>query len=283
MYSRALGRRPGWEAPRGLTRRAGPLAVRTSGSGPPVVLLHGLIGSGRFWGHEYDQLAAYHFLVVPDLLGFGNSERPVHGYGPDDHASAVVAALDEVGVDRPALFGAHSLGCVVALRLAAVHPDRVERIVGFGPPLYPDRARARLRIAGASPMAKLFVLPGTAAERACRFVCEHRDAAAVVARWTHPSLPPELADDAVEHSWESYSETMDRCLLTGEPATWLSAIDVPICFVAGAADRVVDSAFLDELSERHPQLRVECWPGDHRLPLAHARRCREHLGPAVTR
>jgi len=241
------------------------------------VLLHGLVGSGRFWGADYDVLASDHRLVVPDLLGFGRSERPSGGYGPDEHADAVAGALHALGIDRPATVGAHSLGTVVALRLAARHPHLVASITAFGPPLYAGRAEAMRRIGAASPLAKALALPGSLAERACRWMCEHHRAAAALARWSHPGLPPELAADAVEHTWHSYSQTLDRCLLTGEPAAWLEDISVPVSLIAGTRDRVVDLDFLDELAHRHETVGLERWEGDHRIPLTDPRRCADAI------
>lgn len=281
VYAVARRRRPAWAPPEGAVRRAGPLAVRLSGKGRPVLLLHGMIGSGRFWGRAYDELAERHLLIVPDLLGFGRSEHPERGYRPDDHAAALAAALDDLGLDDPLTIGAHSLGCVVALRLAASHPGRVGGIVGFGPALFPDDAAARRRIGATGSMARLFVLPGNAGKAACQWVCDHRGVAAALARWTHPSLPAPLADDAVAHSWPSYSETMERCLLTGEPASWLPAVGVPVRLVAGDRDRVVDHAFLAGLARRHPHVSFERWPGDHRLPLTAPDRCRHAVGGAT--
>jgi len=272
-YSRARARRPDWRHPTRQIERAGDLEVTTAGAGSPLVLLHGLVGSGRFWGADYDVLASEHRLVVPDLLGFGRSERPVSGYGPAEHADAVATSLHALGVDHPAIVGAHSLGTVVALSLAARHPQLVERVTAFGPPLYRNRAAAKRRIGAASPMAKAFVLPGSLAERSCKWVCEHHGAASLMARWGHPGLPPELAADAVEHTWHSYSETLDRCLLTGEPAEWLAEISVPVHLIAGGRDRVVDLDFLDELALRHQTLHVERWDGDHRLPLTDPQDC----------
>lgn len=272
-YLRAQRRRPHWCQPTREIVRARQLEVGTSGSGPPLVLLHGLVGSGRFWGAAYDVLAADHRLLVPDLLGFGRSEHPADGYGPDEHADAVASALGALGVDRPAIIGAHSLGTVIALRLAARHPHLVASVVAFGPPLYPDRSEALRRIGAASPLAKAFGLPGSLAERACRWMCAHHRAAAALARWSNPGLPPELAADAVEHTWSSYSETLGRCLLTGEPATWLRNISVPVHLIAGTRDPVVDFELLDELARRHDGVRVERWDGDHGLPLTEPGRC----------
>ena len=265
--------RPPWIESKRPGRRAGRLHVTVVGDGPPLLLLHGLVGSGRFWGAEYDVLARNYRLVVPDLLGFGQSDRPDHGYGRDDHADAVIEGLDALGITEPAIVGAHSLGTVIALRLAARHPQRVARITAFGPPLYRDRAAAKMRIGAASPMAKLFVLPGSIAERSCEWVCAHRRTFARVAQLSHPRLPPALAADAVEHTWRSYSETLDRCLLTGDPAADLSGIRVPVRLIAGDHDRVVDHDFLREAVTARPEIGFEVWKGDHRLPLTAPARC----------
>lgn len=63
----------------------GPLAVRGLGSGSPTLLLHGLLGSNRYWGGAFDRLADQGLLLVPDLLGFGASPRPLSGYGAGEH------------------------------------------------------------------------------------------------------------------------------------------------------------------------------------------------------
>ncbi len=282
-YGAALLQRPAWGESRAPIVKGGPLAVRVLGDrGPPVLLLHGLIGSGRFWGVAYDALGESRRLIIPDLLGFGRSDRPATGYGPGDHAEAVLDCLQSLGITEPVTIGAHSLGCVVALRLAALRPDLVERIVGFGPPLYPDRASALTRIGASSPMAKLFVLPGSGAEALCRLVCEHRSLAATFAVLTNPSTPPAIAADAVQHTWSSYSESLERCLLAGESGKWLAGAPVPIHLVAGITDPVVDNAYLDSVHARHANVSLDRWKGDHRLPLEHAARCRELIGSRST-
>src|SRR4051794_18513809 len=85
VAGRGRGRRP----PDQPSRRAQPLAMLRFGSGRPVVLLHGLAASHRFWLPVADKLRLDHDVFIPDLLGFGLSPRPPGGYGPDDHAAAV--------------------------------------------------------------------------------------------------------------------------------------------------------------------------------------------------
>lgn len=262
-----------WTPPSGEQRTAGGLAVRVLGTdGPPVLLLHGLIGSGRYWGGAYDRLADDHHLIVADLLGFGRSPHPATGYGPDDHVRAVIGCLDALEVDEPVVIGAHSLGSLVALRLAATFPDRVSAVVTFGPPIYPDRATARRRVARTGAMARLFVASPWA-HAACRWVCDHRSLAARISVWSHPQLPAPVAADGVLHTWASYSETLQRVILAAEASRWLDDIDIPVHLVAGESDRVVDLSFLTALAADHANVEADVWPGGHDLPLAQPQRC----------
>ena len=273
-YRRARRLADTWQPPAGERRRAGALTVRTTGdAGSPVLLLHGLVASGVFWGAAYDALAARHRLVVPDLLGFGGSDRPEHGYGPDEHVQALVRCLDVLGVEEPVAIGAHSLGCLVALRLAATHPERVSRVIGFGPPIYKNPADARARVGASGPMARLMALPGPVAQVACGWVCRHRSIAARLAVLTHPRLPSAIASDAVQHTWTSYSKTLGGVILDADALGWLDAIDVPIVFIAGDHDPVVDHDLLVFLGETRPGITVHTWIGEHDLPLVEAERC----------
>lgn len=281
-YSYRRAHRPLWSPPRGRSITAGSLRVRVRGeAGAPILLLHGLIGSGRYWGGAYDHLSKGRRLVVPDLLGFGDSRRPEHGYGPDDHVDAVVACLDAIGVDEPVAIRAHSLGGLIGLRLAATHPDRVSSIVAFGPPIYPGSAAARAHVTATGPMSRLFVFPGHTAERACRWVCGHRAFAARVAMIAHPSLPYEIASDGVQHTWSSYSETLRRVILDAEAPVWLDSIRCPVLFVTGDSDPVVDRGYLRGLPSAYDNVELRERPGGHDLPLTHPADCSAMIETAL--
>ena len=263
-----------WAPSRGSIVSTPSLTARVLGdTGSPVVLLHGLVASGLYWGAAYDRLADEHRLVVPDLLGFGRSPRPASGYGPDDHADAVRSCLDDLGITEPAVIGAHSLGGLVALRLAATNPDRVAGVVAFGPPLYPDEAAARAHVASTGPMGRLLILPGPAAEAACRWMCNHRTIAARVAGLMHPGLPTPIAADATQHTWTSYSQTLERVILLAQASNWLDDVQCPVRLIAGEQDPVVDHAFLRRLATDHANLDVVVRPGRHDLPLTQPTTC----------
>lgn len=273
-YAYRRARQTRWTPPGGRVVKTSSLSVRLLGdTGPPILLLHGLVASGLYWGGIYDQLAEHNRLLVPDLLGFGRSPRPASGYGPDDHAEAVIACLDALDITEPVVIGAHSLGCLIALRLAVVHPERVAAIVAFGPPLYPGTAAARAHITAASPIGRLFVLPGRVAQAACKWMCNHRTLAARLVVLTHPGLPPEIAADGVQHIWASYSQTIQQLILAAQAQTWLDRISCPVHLVAGSHDPVVDHGYLRQLPTRHPAIKLTEWPGRHDLPLSQPAGC----------
>lgn len=98
------------------------------GMGPPVVLIHG------FGGHTYSyrslipELARDHRVVALDLLGFGYSERTRDAdYSHEAQARRVVGLMEALGIGRASLVG-HSMGGEIAMRVAASHPQRVERL-----------------------------------------------------------------------------------------------------------------------------------------------------------
>lgn len=265
---RVLARRSelSWRPPRPLTMTR-PLAARASGKGTPIVLLHGLGASGAYWGSSFDELAVGHRLVVPDLLGFGSSPRPVTGYGPEEHVSAVASCLDAAGVHLPAVVVAHSAGGIIALRLAALHPERVRAVIVLGPPLYRDAEHARLHIRDMGLTARLFASNGSLSALACRWSCNHRTLAAMVAELTRPDLPSVIARDGVQHTWASYSETLRTVVLDSGNAAHLAEVRVPVHLVAGISDRVCDHTHLRSLAQANPNVHYLAWRGGHHLPL----------------
>ncbi|GIH96965.1 alpha/beta fold hydrolase [Planobispora siamensis] len=107
--------------PAGRARRG--LALTKAGTGPPLVLLHGLGSSRSAWGPVLDRLTDSHTVYAVDLPGFGDSEMLDDGSAPTPRrlAEAVAAALDEWGLEAPHVAG-HSLGGWVALELAGLRP-----------------------------------------------------------------------------------------------------------------------------------------------------------------
>lgn len=112
------------------------------GSGTPLVLLHGLGNNHKSWSYALEHIDYKKWRVIGvDLLGFGDAPKPDMQYTPKDHADAVLATLDELGIDTVVIAG-HSMGCLVAIDIADRHPKRVKHLVLFGAPLYKQKPRS---------------------------------------------------------------------------------------------------------------------------------------------
>ena len=131
-----------WARSRRVADGVGEVRYREAGSGPPLVLVHGLGCSADYWVRNGPWLAARGFRVLaPDLPGFGRTRGPQGGLSIPAQAAAVDRFADALGLP-PAAFVGHSLSCQSVLELAAVRPDRVAALVLAAPT--GDRRRKRL-------------------------------------------------------------------------------------------------------------------------------------------
>ena len=124
------------------------------GTGTAIILLHGLGRSGSVWLRVMELLAADASaacrVVAYDLLGFGKSPKPTRiEYTADDQALAVIARIVQLRNSKPVIIVGHSMGCLVAVRVARLRPDLVRHLVLYEMPLYeglPEKWRYRARL-----------------------------------------------------------------------------------------------------------------------------------------
>jgi len=137
------------------------------GTGPEIVLIHGFGPSiSASWGLNINALRQSYQVIVLDLPGFGESEKPQGQFSIDYLSRFFNHFLYSLDVERAAVVG-HSLGADVAARFAIDHPDRVRALVlvaGFGPPTLP----VRLGVAASSFIDQLLLR--TNEQRSRRFV-----------------------------------------------------------------------------------------------------------------
>jgi pimeloyl-ACP methyl ester carboxylesterase len=101
---------------------------RIAGSGPAVVLIHGMVNSSRHWEAVALRLAEEYTVIAPDLLGHGDSAAVRGDYSLGAHAASIRDLLATIGVDRATLVG-HSLGGGVAMQFFYQFPQRTDRLV----------------------------------------------------------------------------------------------------------------------------------------------------------
>ncbi len=116
------------EETRHATLHGHDVAYRQAGSGPVVVLVHGITSSSATWGRVMPYLARRFTVIAPDLAGHGESAKPKGDYSLGAHASNVRDLLVALGHERATLVG-HSLGGGIVMQFAYQFPERCERLV----------------------------------------------------------------------------------------------------------------------------------------------------------
>jgi len=109
-----------------------------AGSGPTVILLHGLGGSTQVWQFNIAALAEKYHVVVPDQIGFGKSDKPLVNYRIRTYVDFLDQFCKQLKIERASLVG-NSMGGWIATAFTAAFPDRVDKLVlvdaaGYAPP-----------------------------------------------------------------------------------------------------------------------------------------------------
>lgn len=123
-----------------------------TGAGQPVVMLHGIGRSAVVWQPLVKQLLGQPYRVTTfDLLGFGDSPKPDWpNYNIDDHARSVIKSIKRQRFNQPIVLIGHSLGALVALRVARLEPKLVRHLILYEMPLYeglPEKRHYKARLA----------------------------------------------------------------------------------------------------------------------------------------
>jgi pimeloyl-ACP methyl ester carboxylesterase len=219
------------------------------GSGPALVLIHGMAGSAVAWKHVLPVLSQRFTVVVPNLLGHGDSAKPRGEYSISGHANIVRDLLAALGLERTTLVG-QSFGGGVAMQLAYQYPEHCERLV-----LVSSGGLGR----EVSPLLRALSIPG--AEQIFPLVCSPalRDAGRRVVDWLGGlGLRP---SPAAEEAFRSYASLADRDTRQAFFRTLQAVID-PGGQSVSATDRLYLASHLPTLI---------LWGHDDRLiPVSHA-------------
>lgn len=104
------------------------VSYRIAGSGPAIMLVHGIAGTGETWTDTMERLADHYTLIAPDLPGHGVSDKPVGDYSLGSLASMLRDLMVTLGIENATMVG-HSLGGGVAMQFVYQFPQRCNRLV----------------------------------------------------------------------------------------------------------------------------------------------------------
>ena len=217
------------------------------GTGRPLILLHGGLGSGEMFAPILPILAQHHEVILPDLQGHGRTadiDRPLdHRLMADD----IAALIDQLGLDKPDLVG-YSLGGGVAFFTAVKHPDKISKLVLIS-------ANIKRSAIPAEMLAQQEQVGAGAAE----FMKETPMYQGYVRVAPRPEDFPVLLDKIGQMMAADFDYSDE-----------LRAIKVPTMIVAGDADMAPPSHYVEAFKLLEGGLRDGGWMGEGRPKGGHA-------------
>ncbi len=220
--------------------------LRTGGSKPPLIALHGLTGSGACWTPLARALQGDYDVVMPDARGHGKSSAPLDGYLYPDHAGDVVGLIEALGLAAPVLLG-HSMGGMTAAVVASQVGTAIRGVILADPTFL-------------SPQRQREAYESDVIEQHRRLLSQNKASALADARLRHPHRSSELVELIIDARLQTATSAFD--VLTPPNPDYralVSAICVPTLLVI--ADKgVVSLETARELQSLNQSLQYERIP-----------------------
>ena len=242
-----------------------------AGSGPALLLLHGLACDHSTWAPVIESLAKRYTVIAPDLLGHGRSAKPRADYSVGGYANGMRDLLTVLGIDKATVVG-HSLGGGVAMQFAYQFPERTQRMIlvspgGLGPEVTP-LIRA-VSLPGFHQAMGLLTLPGL------------RQSGRLGLDLLSKSGIPHTRDlDEVSDIYENFKDPKFRAaiahvvravvdwrgqIVTMADRAYLTEA-MPMCIIWGDDDSVIPHSHSRRIAALAPQTRVEILPNAGHFP-----------------
>lgn len=245
------------------------LFYKTLGDGETnIVFLHGLLGSHRYWDGVVSKLSSHHRLVLIDLYGFGNSQKPKTDYSVDQHVDKIEKTLSGAVGKKSAVIVGHSMGAFLALNYAIAYPERVQKLVLINAPMITTEEALKNAIAESSSQIMVtMTFSKTWGKLACRMHELLPRFSYPIIRLFEPNLPAPVARAAGQHTWESYSGSFKNVLLDQNFYELLAKVpNIPILILASNRDEYTKDEALKKLPQRK-NLKLITIDGNHNVLL----------------
>ncbi|MBA2279133.1 alpha/beta hydrolase [Candidatus Saccharibacteria bacterium] len=237
-----------------------------SGRGKPIVLLHGMASSSRYWESYLPLLSKTNRVIAVDLLGFGRSPQSSTDYTAGTHIQALHDTLESLGLNQ-FVIAAHSMGALLALKYAVAYPDEVTKLVLIGMPIYTSPEEARRDITRGKKLLA-FTYYGNTSRILCSLWCYRlRPVSRRLARYYLKNKPRHVAEDSVLHTWRSYSESLHYIIEQQTVEKNLNSVHCPVYLFYGSHESKIVLGNLASLKIDRTHIHTQILEGTHSLTL----------------
>jgi pimeloyl-ACP methyl ester carboxylesterase len=237
-----------------------------------ILFLPGMTGSHASWNQDFLSLSRQYRLVLIDMLGFGHSPKPEIGYTLDDHLNAVRDTLQTLGVERVQIV-AHSMGTLLGLAFAARFPTQVMKLALLALPWFQNEQAARKHLSHSSLFHRFLAMDTPLAHVICLLMCALRPLLLPVMPLLVRDVPSLAAEDALRHTWSSYSRTLRQVLFRAATTEWMRDTTQPLLLLHGRQDTTAPLSLVQaQLASLHRSGPVELieLDADHELIFTHS-------------
>lgn len=213
-------------------RRAPTLTIAGDvGSGPVVIMVHGIASSSATFSELVPMLAAHHRCISIDLLGFGQSPSPEDsGYTIEEHVDALAVTIESLKLRAPFVLVGHSMGGLISARYAAVWPAAVSEVVLVSPPIYlqPGMIGDPLQRAAMGLYLTLY-----------EYLLANKDFTTASAAFFAHLAPIKDVLEVSERNWNAFSLSLQNSIVSQTTVSDIANVRVPVEVVYGAFDPFV--------------------------------------------
>ncbi|TLM98115.1 MAG: alpha/beta fold hydrolase, partial [Actinobacteria bacterium] len=225
------------------------------GDGPVMVLLHGINSDAQDWRPVIDRIGTDYRIIAPDVLGFGESEKPTDiNYTADEHALVLENTLKDLGVVDPFLLVGYSLGGDIAIRYASKYPSRVRRLFMLSAPFYlPPQAFSKGKF-GVQFLSEIVF------KRMWKLIARSKRNDNAVYRLVSGRLEDFakgfLRTGDVPKHWDIMSKNLVNCIGAADFINDLPKLTMPTVFALGIRDPIVHPDQTPALKRLKPDMEI---------------------------
>jgi 3-oxoadipate enol-lactonase len=229
----------------------------TQGEGPPILLVHGLGGTGNVWHAQRATLSRYFKVIVMDLPGSGRSDRSRRAYSLEQWADDIAGLIDHLQLDQAVVAG-HSMGTAIVQKFAAKYPQKTKAILLAG-------ALVEL----GAPGKEAFTKRAETVEREGMIAVADAVIGGALSAGTregNPALTGLVREMLLSNDPHCYAGHC-RALVAGSAKADQPSIKCPTLLIVGDQDPVTPLALQRQIAQAIPQAKIRIVPGTAHLTM----------------
>jgi pimeloyl-ACP methyl ester carboxylesterase len=244
------------------------LHVKQSGSGPTIVMLHGIATSSASWSYLIPYLSQDFKCVTIDLLGFGGSPKPDwYSYTPDEHVKNIQYTISKLKIKGPFILVGHSMGSLLALHYARKHPKKISRLYLLSPPVYLTKKETQ--------KARKIWRDAIYA-RAYKYIRLHKKFTLNGVRGLKVLALKNNPFSITEETWLAFSKSLEECIEKQNVVADIEHLDCPADVFYGTLDQLLIKPNIRKLA-RQPNVSIHPIRNGHLVGNKYARFVAERI------